>query len=138
MCSLSGLALTLVLPVCCQVGYAFKDEVALVEVAHKHNVDLPAVRVRPSCHHSACGLSNTLKPVAASVSSTCLWCKCLENPAVHLERLCWCSSLLCHNANVACCVLQLFVKAGAGSNGVGRPSGGVILDKVLPHVMWPC
>lgn len=50
-----------------KVGYAFKDEVALVEVAHKHNVDLPAVR--------------------------------------------------------------LFVKAGAGSNGVGRPSGGVILDK---------
>ena len=37
----------MLLPVRCQVGYAFKDEVALVEVAHKHNVDLPAVRVRP-------------------------------------------------------------------------------------------
>ena len=36
---------------------------------------------------------------------------------------------------MACCVLQLFVKAGAGSNGVGRPSGGVILDKVLPCAM---
>lgn len=39
---------------------------------------------------------------------------------------------------VACCVLQLFVKAGAGSNGVGRPSGGVILDKVLPCAVCPC
>ncbi len=26
-------------------------------------------------------------------------------------------------------LLQLFVKAGAGANGVGKPSGGVILDK---------
>lgn len=50
-----------------KAGYAFKDEVALVEVAHRHNADLPAVR--------------------------------------------------------------LFVKAAAGANGVGRPSGGVILDK---------
>lgn len=50
-----------------KVGYAFKDEVALVEVAHKHNDDLPAIRA--------------------------------------------------------------FVKASAGANGVGKPSGGVILDK---------
>ena len=28
-----------------QVAYSFKDEVALVEVAHKHNIDAPAVRV---------------------------------------------------------------------------------------------
>jgi len=28
-----------------KVAYSFKDEVALVEVAHKHNVDFPAVRV---------------------------------------------------------------------------------------------
>jgi hypothetical protein len=27
------------------VAYSFKDEVALVEVAHKHNIDAPAVRV---------------------------------------------------------------------------------------------
>lgn len=50
-----------------KVGYAFKDEVALLEVAHKHNDDLPAIRA--------------------------------------------------------------FVKAPAGANGVGKPSGGVILDK---------
>jgi hypothetical protein len=50
-----------------KVGYAFKDEVALVELAHKQNADLPTVRV--------------------------------------------------------------FVKAGAGAGGVGKPSGGVILDK---------
>lgn len=50
-----------------KAGYAFKDEVALVEVAYKHNVDLPAVRA--------------------------------------------------------------FVKASAGSNGVGSPSGGIIIDK---------
>jgi len=48
-------------------GYAFKDEVALFEVAHRPNEDLPAVRV--------------------------------------------------------------FVKAGAGANGFGKPSAGVILDK---------
>jgi hypothetical protein len=71
-CAHSRVALTLVLHFCCQVGYAFKDEVALVEVAHKHNVDLPAVRVRPSFHHTACGLPDTLKPVAASLPSTCL------------------------------------------------------------------
>ena len=28
-----------------QFAYSFKDEVALVEVAHKHNIDAPAVRV---------------------------------------------------------------------------------------------
>jgi len=28
-----------------QVAYSFKDEVALVEVAHKHTIDAPAVRV---------------------------------------------------------------------------------------------
>jgi hypothetical protein len=52
-----------------KAGYSFKDEVALVEVAHKHNADLPALRA--------------------------------------------------------------FVKAPAGANGVGRPSAGVILDKVI-------
>lgn len=46
MCSISRCS-DLALAVRRQVGYAFKDEVALVEVAHKHNVDLPAVRVRP-------------------------------------------------------------------------------------------
>ena len=58
-----------------------------------------------------------------------------QSPAIQFQCHCWCFYSLHQYADVACYVLQLFVKAGAGSNGVGRPSGGVILDKVLPCAM---
>lgn len=81
-----------------------------------------------------------MKPGVASVSSTYSWCISV----VHYsgEDLVLYSNATavttageqnppCHITDTACCVVQLFVKAGAGSNGLGRPSGGVILDKVL-------
>ena len=49
----SGLHSSLPQPICpvvAQFGYAFKDEVALFEVAHRPNEDLPALRYR---HHNA-------------------------------------------------------------------------------------
>jgi hypothetical protein len=82
-----------------QVGYSFKDEVALFEVAHRHNDDLPAIR------------SADFRPDALSYLS--------PNP--------WSHGIRSQSSVITTC--RLFVKAGAGANGFGKPSGGVILDK---------
>jgi hypothetical protein len=69
-----------------QVGYAFKDEVALVEVAHKHNEDLPAVRVTALSSCSLCG--------SLSVWIVCL-AACTHSLSVDGCN-CHCMHQLCH------------------------------------------
>ena len=56
-----------------QVAYSFKDEVALVEVAHKHNADLPAVRVFVKAGAGSAGLGT---PSAGALRSPAIVVHC--------------------------------------------------------------
>ena len=59
-----------------QVAYSFKDAVALVEVAHKHNVDFPAVRVFVK---AAAGANIGVgRPSAGTHSTTAMPCALLS------------------------------------------------------------